>query len=453
VSHRAIAGVLARTDLSMGERLVALSLASFTNREERAFPGNAAAAARAGLGRSRYLEARAQLVTRGLVAIEEAGRGRGQATTLIALFAQFGPWWDSEINPRLLEHVLTHSPARGPARLLLATLAAIADDSGVVDEVSTDELCRAAGLANSTYRRARTALLACGEVEIVEDGGGRGRLNRWRVLATGSGLTTSSGRPRRRRAPPPGQPPLLSTVRGESTFAISSGPPVAVVSGHAEKGPDVSGVSERKGPGLSGVSGRKGPELGGLSPAKGPDVSGVSGVNPAKTPPETPPPNARAARESLNPGTKNPPNPPEGGSAQRWATIEESYVSDRGRRRRRSVLVDLDEVRQALGVPSGEELTAWRQIRDQLQRRVGADMFAIWLEPVELIAIDRDQRLVLAAPAPTAAWISKRFGRLIGTAASEIGRDFRLASEAERRAFDACAPSDPIHTNTREAAG
>ena len=84
VSHTAIAAVLARTDLSMGERLVALSLASFANRDERAFPGNAAAAARAGLGRSRYLEAREQLVARGLVAIEEAGRGRGQATTLTA---------------------------------------------------------------------------------------------------------------------------------------------------------------------------------------------------------------------------------------------------------------------------------------------------------------------------------------------------------------------------------
>ena len=53
MSHTAIAAVLARTDLSMGERLVALSLASFANREERAFPGNAAAAARAGLSRSR----------------------------------------------------------------------------------------------------------------------------------------------------------------------------------------------------------------------------------------------------------------------------------------------------------------------------------------------------------------------------------------------------------------
>ena len=81
MSHTAIAAVLARTDLAMGERLVALSLASFANREDRAFPGNAAAAMRAGLGRSRYLEARDQLVARGLVAIESAGRGRGQSTT------------------------------------------------------------------------------------------------------------------------------------------------------------------------------------------------------------------------------------------------------------------------------------------------------------------------------------------------------------------------------------
>jgi hypothetical protein len=382
--------VLARTDLSIGERLVALSLASFTNREERAFPGNAAAAARAGLGRSRYLEAREQLVARGLVAIEEAGRGRGHATTLMALFAQFRPWWDGEINARLLEHALTHSPARGPARLLLATLAAIADESGVVEKVSTDELCRAAGLANSTYRRARTALLASGAVEIVDDGGGRGRMNQWRVLATATELTTSSARPRRRRAPPPGQPPLLSTVRPEPTAAVSSRPPVADVSGHAEKRPDVSGVSERKGPGLSGVSEEKGPELSGVSGRKGPDLSGVSGVNPAKTPPETPPPNARAGREPLNPRTGNPPDPPGGWSAQRWVIMEESYVSDRGRRRRRSVRVDLDEVRQGLKVPGAEHLSFWRQIRGQLERRVGEEMFAIWLEPVELIAIDRD---------------------------------------------------------------
>ena len=109
MSHTAIAAVLARPDLAMGDRLAALSLASYANREERTLPGNAAAAARAGLGRSRYLEARDRLVARGLFAIEEIGRGRGQATTLIVLFAQSGPWWDGDINAALLEHVL--SPA------------------------------------------------------------------------------------------------------------------------------------------------------------------------------------------------------------------------------------------------------------------------------------------------------------------------------------------------------
>lgn len=453
MSHTAIAAVLARSDLSMGERLVALSLASFANREQRAFPGNAAAAARAGLGRSRYLEAREQLVARGLITIESAGRGRGQSTRLIALFAQSGPWWDAEINARLLEYVLTHSPVRGPARLLLATLSALADESGGIDELSTDELCCAAGLANSTYRRARTALLASGEVELVDDGGGRGRMNRWRVLTAATGLTTSAVRPRRRRAPPPGQPPLLSTVSPDPPPAVAARPPGAGVSARAEKDPKLSGVRERKGPDVTGVLARKGPVLTGVSPAKGPDLSGVSGVNPAKTPPETPPPNARAGREPLNPRITNPPNPPEGGSAARWAIIVESHVSDRGRRRRRPVRVDLDEVRRRLDVPSAEDLTAWREICSKLEQRVGEDMFAIWLEPLDLIAVDRDQCLVIVAPAPTAAWTSERFSRLIATAASEVGRDCRFADEAERYASDACASSDPIHINPKEAAG
>ena len=63
-----------------GERLRSRwSLASFANREQRAFPGTAAAAARAGLGRSRYLDARDRLVRRGLL-VSRVGRGRGQST-------------------------------------------------------------------------------------------------------------------------------------------------------------------------------------------------------------------------------------------------------------------------------------------------------------------------------------------------------------------------------------
>jgi trehalose synthase len=49
---------LALDSVTAGERLVAFSLASFADGEHRAFPRAAAAAARAGLSRSRYLAAR-----------------------------------------------------------------------------------------------------------------------------------------------------------------------------------------------------------------------------------------------------------------------------------------------------------------------------------------------------------------------------------------------------------
>jgi len=58
--------VLAREDLACGDRLAAFSLASFAGREHRAWPGAAAAAHRAGLSRSRYLQARDRLVRRGM---------------------------------------------------------------------------------------------------------------------------------------------------------------------------------------------------------------------------------------------------------------------------------------------------------------------------------------------------------------------------------------------------
>ena len=450
MSHTAIAAVLARDDLSIGERLAALSLASYANREHRAFPGNAAAAARAGLSRSRYLEAREQLLARGLIAVEEAGRGRGQATTLTTLFAQFGPWWDADINAGLLEHVLGHSHACGAARALLATLAALADDSGVVEEINSEELCRAAGLADSTYRRARSALLASGEVELVEEGGGRGRLNRWQVRAADAIAAPPVSAPRRRRPAVPSARPLLATVRPErlGPECVADVDDDAIA---AAKGPVLTGVSEQKGPIVTGVSPEKGPIVTGVSRRKGPVLTGVSDENPAKTPPETPPPNARAGTEPLNPRTRNPPNPPGGGSTERWVIIQESYLSDRGRHRRRPIRVDLDEVRRGLAVPSSEDQNVWRRIRDRLQRRVGESMFAIWLEPVELIAIDGDKRLVLAPPTATAAWIGKRFGRLLTATSSELGLEFRFANEAERHSFNTSAPNDRIQIKSKEA--
>ena len=413
MSHAAIAGVLARNDLSAGERLVALSLASFANSEQRAWPGNPAAAARAGLGRSRYLEAREQLVARGLLEVEDRGRGRGQATTMIMLFAQSGPWWDAEINARLLEVVLGHSRARGPARLLLATLAALADGAGVVGDLPTDELCRAAGLANSTYRRARTALFASGEVELVDGGGGRGRTNRWHVIDPaehGAGPAVASPG---RRAPAPSARPLLSPVRAEQRRA-----------------PDV-GVSEgalrdtEKGPTLTGVSGRKGPIL-----------TGVSDANPAKTPPETPPPTAHAGREPLNPGISRPPSPPEGGSNRAGELfVEETYRTRHGRLRRRQVAVDIREACAGLLSPGTVDDRDWTQIRELLVTRIGESMFEIWLAAIELRAVDADAALILIAPDTTREWVRTRYGRLIAGAADQIGRRAVIADAARSAAI------------------
>ncbi|MDQ6804689.1 MAG: helix-turn-helix domain-containing protein [Actinomycetota bacterium] len=163
MSRQAIAAVIARSDLASGERLVALSLASFADRENRAWPGAPAASARAGLRRSRYQEAREELVRRGLVAVDERATGRGRASTISLIFADTGPWWDGEINVELFEAVLAYSAASGSARLLLATMAAIAGSDGTVEDVSTEQLCAAAGMTDRTYRRARQVLLASGE--------------------------------------------------------------------------------------------------------------------------------------------------------------------------------------------------------------------------------------------------------------------------------------------------
>ena len=91
MSREAIAAALARDDLPTGERLVAFSLASFAGSDARAWPGAPAAAARAGLSRSRYLYDRDRLVQRGLVIVEKAASGRGRASTVALPFVSEGP--------------------------------------------------------------------------------------------------------------------------------------------------------------------------------------------------------------------------------------------------------------------------------------------------------------------------------------------------------------------------
>src|SRR5437588_5905549 len=86
MSRDAVAAVLARDDLACGDRLTAFSLASYAGREHRAFPGATAAAQRAGLSRSRYLQARDRLVRRGLVVVEAEASGRGRSSTVLLAF-------------------------------------------------------------------------------------------------------------------------------------------------------------------------------------------------------------------------------------------------------------------------------------------------------------------------------------------------------------------------------
>jgi len=212
MSCQAVAAALALSDLSCGQRLVAFSLASFADRDSRARPGTAAGAARSGLSKSRYLQAREQLVSRGLVVVEDAASGRGRASTLALPFAQAGPWWDGDVNADLFEAVLGYSRTEGPARLLLAVLASNADADGITSDLTTLRVCEAAGLSDRTYRRARKILLASEELVVLSAAGGRGNTNRWRVPDP---CQLGAGPPRvvPRRVPvPQGVRPLLAQV-------------------------------------------------------------------------------------------------------------------------------------------------------------------------------------------------------------------------------------------------
>ena len=115
--------------------------------------------------------------------------------------------------------------------------------------------------------------------------------------------------------------------------------------------------------------------------------------------------------------------------------VEQVYTTERGRRRRRQVRVDLDEVRRRLGMPSAADRRDWQRIRELLEAKVGESTFAIWLEPAELIAVDDERRLVVAVPAATASWTRDRFGWLLTSCAERVGRELRFASEPEVHAL------------------
>ena len=323
VSRQAIAAVLARQDLSSGERLVAFSLARFADRDGRARPGTPAAAGRAGLKRSWFLEARDILERRGLVVVEDSATGRGRASTLWLPFADEGPWWEGEINAELFEAVLGYSRSQGTVRLLLAAMAALADSGGSwsvspphscapqpgsrIEHTGAPRLrCSPRGSWFSGAVRAAGATRTAGRFWIRDRG--------WRCRAGGSATagpacwTAAVARERR----------LAAGYSGRAGRRDGRRPGRRGSTRRRGKGGGERTVSGQKRPVTAGVSGRKGGGERTLSPVNHPASAGVSvgkggadrTVSRRETPAETPAPNAGAGREPQNPRTIDPPNPP-----------------------------------------------------------------------------------------------------------------------------------------------
>lgn len=427
MSRDAVAAVLARDDLTCGDRLAALSLASYAGRGHRAFPGATAAAQRAGLSRSRYLQARDRLVRRGLVVVEAEASGRGRSSTVVLAFAASGPWWEGEINIELLEAVLGYSAATGVARLLLAALAAIADAEGAVRDFTTEQICSAAGIAAKSYQRAKTELLGSRKLVLVNGVGGRGNTNAW-VVADPRARNGVGAQPAPRRvAPPLGARPLVGIARPPA--ATSAGE--AGGAGDGGKGGQDQTVLAQNRLRLTGLSGAKGGQDQTLSDRAAPESPAQRA---AKRVVKTGALNARAGSEPLNPRTEDPPTPLKGGNPTGSVLIEQIVISERGRKRKRLVPVDLALVRRSLAPPGPRDRDDWERIRGLVRARVGEDMFEIWLGPLELIAVDASV-LVIAAPPETVSWVRHRHGRLLSATAEQTGRELRLAEEPERLAF------------------
>lgn len=76
--------------------------------------------------------------------------------------------------------VRRYSTARGSARAVLMVLALHADRDGTNAHPGTNTIAREAGVSVETVKRSRRALLALGEIEVVEQGTGA-RSSRYRI--------------------------------------------------------------------------------------------------------------------------------------------------------------------------------------------------------------------------------------------------------------------------------
>ena len=333
MSRQAIAAVLARTDLASGERLVALSLASFAGRENRAWPGAPAASARAGLSRSRYQQAREQLVARGLLAVDERATGRGRASTVTLAVRRHR----SVVGRRHQRRALRGGPDLQPGPR--ARAAAPGDDGCgrgratarcATCRPSSSALRRASRTGPTGARGLRCSRRASSSWSAAPAAAGTRTCGRCAIRARSATLLAAAdatargaagGRASTRRvghAHPVPRLRLRNRRRRRSKRAARIG--------HLPLGnsPILTGVSEPKGGQDRTVRAEKCPVLTGVSDAKGGQDQTLFELapietpaqTPAKTPAETPAPNARAGREPLNPRIReDPPNPPEGGSS------------------------------------------------------------------------------------------------------------------------------------------
>ena len=145
-------------------------------------------------------------------------------------------------------------------------MAALAGGDGILEDLSTEQLRAAAGLPDRTYRRARQALLASGELILLSGVGGRGNTNRWQIqnprLSAGEPRRPTSGR---RAAPPAGARPLVAAL---AELAADRAPTRDVV---ADGGVDELNESEW-------AATVKGGQDRTLSPVNRPVLTEVSGV-------------------------------------------------------------------------------------------------------------------------------------------------------------------------------
>ena len=82
---------------------------------------------------------------------------------------------------------------------------------------------------------------------------------------------------------------------------------------------------------------------------------------------------------------------------------------------------------------------AWRVLRAELRRRIGASAFDIWLAGLELASYD-GQSMILHGRPETELWVSRRYGRLLGQAAEDVlGPGVRLAFASGEKAVEPSA--------------